>query len=191
MQVLFFSSIFANLFGRLLPKFKTLSVRSPLFLLALAVAQAAVSPIAFVYFKSGPSWHSDLAAIGEQASLFAFAQTHLRIWACTAPWACLHFCPQLCLRKAWSTLEFLAQGCICSCPDKAFHSPTAGYVVVVWAAGGYINTNAYVVAPQCVPSNLKASAAGLMAMTSQLSHTAGLLVAVVLAEVLFGGIAVV
>ena len=76
-QVLFFSSIFANLFGRLLPKFKTLSVRSPLFLLALAVAQAAVSPIAFVYFKSGPSWHSDLAAIGEPASLFTIAHMHL------------------------------------------------------------------------------------------------------------------
>lgn len=76
-------------------------------------------------------------------------------------------------------------------PSQSIPFSSAGYVVVLWAAGGYINTNAYVVAPQCVPSHLKASAAGLMAMTSQLSHTAGLLVAVVLAEVLFGGIAVV
>ena len=99
--------------------------------------------------------------------------------------------PDQCLRKASCNLWAVSQGCICSCPHEGFHPPTAGYVVALWAAGGYINTNAYVVAPQCVPSHLKASAAGLMAMTSQLSHTAGLLVAVVLAEVLFGGIAVV
>ena len=64
----------------------------------------------------------------------------------------------------------------------------AAYVTVLWALGGYLNTCSYMVAPTCVASNHKANAAGLMAITSQVSHCAGLLFAVILASILFGGV---
>lgn len=44
------------------------------------------------------------------------------------------------------------------------------------------------VAPTCVSSHQKANAAGLMAITSQVSHCVGLLLAVLLAQILFGGV---
>ncbi|KAA6418939.1 MAG: hypothetical protein FRX49_11043 [Trebouxia sp. A1-2] len=62
------------------------------------------------------------------------------------------------------------------------------YVTVVWALGGYLNTCSYMVAPTCVVPNQKANAAGLMAITSQISHCVGLFLAVVIATVLFGGV---
>ena len=65
---------------------------------------------------------------------------------------------------------------------------TAAYVTVLWALGGYLNTCTYMVAPTCVASQQKANAAGLMAITSQISHCVGLLLAVVIAQILFGGV---
>ena len=64
----------------------------------------------------------------------------------------------------------------------------AVYVTLLWALGGYLNTCSYMVAPTCVASNQKANAAGLMAITSQVSHCIGLLLAVVLATILFGDV---
>ena len=65
---------------------------------------------------------------------------------------------------------------------------SAAYVTILWALGGYLNTCSYMVAPTCVSAQQKANAAGLMAITSQLSHCVGLLLAVVLAQILFGGV---
>jgi hypothetical protein len=65
---------------------------------------------------------------------------------------------------------------------------SAVYVTVLWALGGYLNTCSYMVAPTCVVPTQKANAAGLMAITSQISHCVGLFLAVVLATVLFGGV---
>lgn len=59
---------------------------------------------------------------------------------------------------------------------------------MLWALGGYLNTCSYMVAPTCVAHTQKANAAGMMAITSQISHCVGLLLAVVLASILFGGV---
>ena len=65
MQVLFFATIFANVAGRLLPKFKQFAIHSPYFLVFLALGKVAIAPLAFLYLKSGPPWHDDMAAVGE------------------------------------------------------------------------------------------------------------------------------
>ena len=64
----------------------------------------------------------------------------------------------------------------------------AAYVTVLWALGGYLNTCSYMVAPTCVGHAHKANAAGLMAITSQISHCVGLFMAVLLASIMFGGV---
>lgn len=68
------------------------------------------------------------------------------------------------------------------------NSTVAVYVTVLWALGGYLNTCSYMVAPTCVGHAHKANAAGLMAITSQISHCVGLFMAVLLASIMFGGV---
>lgn len=65
MQVLFFSTIIANLIGRTLPKWKAFAIESPTFLMYLGFIKLAAAPLSFVYLKSGVQWHSDIAATGE------------------------------------------------------------------------------------------------------------------------------
>ncbi|KAL3137216.1 hypothetical protein ABBQ32_006768 [Trebouxia sp. C0010 RCD-2024] len=74
-------------------------------------------------------------------------------------------------------------------PDR-WHSDIAAavYVTVLWALGGYLNTCSYMVAPTCVDRAHRANAAGLMAITSQISHCVGLFLAVLLASIMFGGV---
>jgi hypothetical protein len=72
--------------------------------------------------------------------------------------------------------------------DAQWHSDIAAvvYIAFMWAAGGYVNTTAYMVAPQMVQkSNNKSTAAGLMAMTYQLGHFIGLATAASLARLMY------
>jgi Nucleoside transporter len=70
--------------------------------------------------------------------------------------------------------------------NAKWHSDLAAvvYIALMWAAGGYVNTTAYMIAPQMVRPELKSTAAGLMAMTYQLGHFIGLATAAVLARVM-------
>ena len=65
MQVLFFSTIIANLVGRTLPKWKMFAIKSPTFLMYLGFVKLAAAPLCFVYLKSSDRWHSDAGASGE------------------------------------------------------------------------------------------------------------------------------
>ncbi|KAK9906401.1 hypothetical protein WJX75_001248 [Coccomyxa subellipsoidea] len=64
-----------------------------------------------------------------------------------------------------------------------------GYIVLMWILGGYVNTCSYVLAPACVDPHLKATANGVLAITYQTAHCTGLILATIIAAVLFGGIA--
>ena len=64
-QVLFFSTILANLAGRTLPKWKQFAVRSPLFLMYLGFLKLALAPLCFLYLKSSDRWHNDAGATGQ------------------------------------------------------------------------------------------------------------------------------
>ena len=65
LQVLFFSTILANLVGRTLPKWKTFAITSPTLLMNLSFVKLAAAPLCFVYLKSSDRWHSDIAAAGK------------------------------------------------------------------------------------------------------------------------------
>ena len=67
MQVLFFSTIIANLVGRTLPKWKMFAIKSPTFLMYLGFVKLAAAPLCFVYLKSSDRWHSDAGATGEHS----------------------------------------------------------------------------------------------------------------------------
>lgn len=60
---------------------------------------------------------------------------------------------------------------------------------MLWFVAGYLNTCAYVAAPQCVPTAQKPMANALLALASQIAHCTGLVLAVVLAFSLYGDIA--
>eukprot|EP00884_Botryococcus_braunii_P018331 jgi/Botrbrau1/5181/Bobra.0172s0051.1 len=62
------------------------------------------------------------------------------------------------------------------------------YIGGAWALGGYINTMCYTVAPQCVEGSQKAIANGLLALTYQVSHVFGLLLAIFLTYLIYGTI---
>jgi hypothetical protein len=62
------------------------------------------------------------------------------------------------------------------------------YIALGWALGGYINTSCFSVAPRCVEGVHKAIANGHLALTYQIAHTFGLLLAVFVAYLLFGDI---
>lgn len=74
MQVLFFSTIIANLVGRTLPKWKMFAIKSPTFLMYLGFVKLAAAPLCFVYLKSSNRWHSDAGAAGEH-SFWCHGQT--------------------------------------------------------------------------------------------------------------------
>lgn len=65
LQVLFFSTILANLVGRTLPKWKAFAITTPTLLMYLSFFKLAVAPLCFVYLKSPDRWHSDIAAAGK------------------------------------------------------------------------------------------------------------------------------
>ena len=65
MQVLFFSTILANLVGRTLPKWKAFAITTPSLLMYLGFVKVAAAPLCFVYLKSSDGWHSDIAAAGK------------------------------------------------------------------------------------------------------------------------------
>ena len=73
-QVLFFSTILANLVGRTLPKWKAFAITSPTFLMYLGFVKLAAAPICFVYLKSPDSWHSDVGATGISVHSFQCPQ---------------------------------------------------------------------------------------------------------------------
>ncbi|KAK9842795.1 hypothetical protein WJX74_002523 [Apatococcus lobatus] len=63
-----------------------------------------------------------------------------------------------------------------------------GYIIVTWVACGYLNTSTFITAPKLVAPKQKSQAAGLMAVSYQTSHCAGLGMAVLLSYVLFDGL---
>ena len=70
-----------------------------------------------------------------------------------------------------------------------WHSDIAAvvYIALMWLAGGYVNTTAYMVAPRMVRPQFKGTAAGLMAITYQLGHFVGLTLAAALVRLMYGG----
>lgn len=72
LQVLFFSTILANLAGRTLPKWKQFAVQSPFFLMYLGFLKLALAPVCFLYLKSGDRWHNDAAAAGEHYNIDSY-----------------------------------------------------------------------------------------------------------------------
>ena len=62
--------------------------------------------------------------------------------------------------------------------------------MALWGLLGYINTCAYILAPQRVPAAAKGAANGVLAIIYQASHCLGLVMAAALAVALFGDIKV-
>jgi hypothetical protein len=60
-------------------------------------------------------------------------------------------------------------------------------VVVLWGVGGYVNTNSYILAPGMVPASRAGRASAMMALTYQVAHFLGLLLALLLAAVMYEG----
>lgn len=58
---------------------------------------------------------------------------------------------------------------------------------VVLGCAGYVNTNAYVLAPKAVLPSQKATAAGILAVTYQAAHVCGLLLGTVICFLVFAG----
>jgi hypothetical protein len=124
-KVLFFVRIFSDILGRILPRsrfFKPETIRP---VMVIALLKLATEPLFFIYLKSSPKFHSDLAAVV--------------------------------------------------------------YIALMWAAGGYVNTTANMVAPKLVLPQNKSTAAGLMALTYQFGHFIGLATAAMLARAMYGG----
>ncbi|KAF5836509.1 hypothetical protein DUNSADRAFT_5840 [Dunaliella salina] len=61
-------------------------------------------------------------------------------------------------------------------------------VIVLWLLGGYINTSSNILAPSLVDTELVGRASALLALSFQVAHFVGLLLAVMLAYVLYGDI---
>lgn len=76
LQVLFFSTILANLVGRTLPKWKAFAITTPTLLMYLSFVKLAAAPLCFIYLKSPNSWHSDIAAAGTPQLLADHRQQH-------------------------------------------------------------------------------------------------------------------
>ena len=72
---------------------------------------------------------------------------------------------------------------------SSFCLSCAGYVIAVWFTAGYLNTCAYLSAPESVPGSHKPMANALLALASQTAHCVGLCMAVALAFCLFGDVA--
>ena len=124
LQVLFFIRLFADLFGRFLPRAKALQLQSPPLLLTLAATKVAVAVLLFVYIKAPLRLHNDVLSV-----LF---------------------------------------------------------IIFLWGAGGYINTSSNIMAPGLVHPALAARASAIMALTFQIAHFAGLVLAALLAFILYG-----
>ncbi len=59
-------------------------------------------------------------------------------------------------------------------------------VVLLWGSGGYVNTNAYILAPSLVAPSNAARASALMAFTYHAAHIVGLVLALVVAWAMYG-----
>lgn len=123
-KVLFFSRIFADVFGRILPRVRVLSPTSIWPILVVALVKVVAEPLFFLYIKSPASWHSDIAILI--------------------------------------------------------------YVSLMWMGSGFVNTGANMLAPRMVPNELRSTAAALMAIFYQIGHFVGLILATVLAFLMFG-----
>lgn len=123
-KVLFFSRIFADVFGRVLPRVYMLSPTSIWPILVVALLKIVAEPLFFLYIKSPATWHSDVFMVV--------------------------------------------------------------YVSLMWMGSGFVNTGANMLAPRMVPNDQRSTAAALMAIFYQIGHFVGLIVATVLALLMFG-----
>ena len=64
------------------------------------------------------------------------------------------------------------------------------YIGLMWAAGGYVNTTANMVAPHMVQPQYKSTAMALMALVYQMGHFVGLAFAALLVHVMYGALGV-
>ena len=71
-----------------------------------------------------------------------------------------------------------------------FHNDliTLSIIIFIWGAAGYINTCSNILAPAMVPDALCVRASALMALTFQVAHFAGLILAAFLVFMLYGDI---
>ena len=75
-------------------------------------------------------------------------------------------------------------------PERYLSDVTAVvFIAFLWLIGGWINTNANLLAPKMVPGELKGTAAAFMAIAYQTAHFVGLALAAGVALLLFGNIA--
>lgn len=65
---------------------------------------------------------------------------------------------------------------------------TVIFISFLWLIGGWVNTNANLLAPKLVPSELKGTAAAFMAIAYQSAHFTGLALAAGIALILYGDI---
>lgn len=63
---------------------------------------------------------------------------------------------------------------------------SVGIVAFIWLQGGYINTTSNLLAPNLVHPQLCGRASAVMALTFQVAHFAGLLLAALLTFLLYG-----
>eukprot|EP00879_Flechtneria_rotunda_P012598 GHRR01013155.1.p1 GENE.GHRR01013155.1~~GHRR01013155.1.p1 ORF type:complete len:404 (+),score=171.24 GHRR01013155.1:43-1212(+) len=73
-------------------------------------------------------------------------------------------------------------------PRMQHDSYVVALVVVLWLGGGYLNTMSYILAPSLVPPRVCTKASALMALTYQVAHILGLVLATGLTLVLYGDI---
>mmetsp|Transcript_15218 Transcript_15218/g.40145 ORF Transcript_15218/g.40145 Transcript_15218/m.40145 type:complete len:706 (+) Transcript_15218:67-2184(+) len=61
-------------------------------------------------------------------------------------------------------------------------------VILLWLLGGYINTSSNILAPSLVATELVGRASAILALAFQIAHFAGLLLAVIMAYILYGDV---
>ncbi|KAI8473156.1 MAG: hypothetical protein J3K34DRAFT_457449 [Monoraphidium minutum] len=75
-------------------------------------------------------------------------------------------------------------------PSSLLYDPLSlALVVALWAVGGYVNTISYILAPSLVHPKRCTKASALMALTYQIAHIVGLVLATGIALALYGDIA--
>ncbi|GFR46323.1 hypothetical protein Agub_g7889, partial [Astrephomene gubernaculifera] len=157
---LFYTRLFTDLAGRLLPRIRSLQLRSASSVLSLAAASLALAALFFAYILASrplapPPPSSFPATAAAAAAAIPTAAT-------TTTTTAVHHS-----RVLWSLL----------------HNDAVPLVLVValWLLGGFTNTAANTLAPLLVPPELAGRASALMALGFNAGHIGGLLAAAALA----------
>ena len=90
--MLFFVRLFADVAGRMLPRIKSLALRSSAPLLGLALGVTAAMPLFFVYLKAPARYHNDYGIVGACAGLAGCPVSRLTGWLAVCLSVCLSVC---------------------------------------------------------------------------------------------------